>query len=698
MKKIVFLAKTAFIVLSMLSAITASASDKFKLEDFSMRLEQSTALPIHIWVSSGYTTVSPIYETVTGVNEFFSPPFAARKFNMHVTVTADSLQLPDDATYWNKGIRYADGEWFPHKIVRNGTHHRLINGRLISLGVISELIPLFGQSGFIEKITYTNRATTPVQLKVTPSINPGTPTVHPLNNWTYQVPGSKTAQAEESAPNRWSNEAVNVGLYVHNESKTLQPGESLETTITVVMVKKDDILPEKVDDKALINTSVEAWQNRLDTYTKNIPSLTTDIDGLSDYYKRALLTGLVCIWENPAFKPNPFLASLGMDGGGICTYLWDTGYSPYMVSLMLGAKARDLVKHMSLMDVNKNLAFSPAGTSYGGKYTYSTVAFIKMVDGFFRFHAPDNELFDCAKRLILSNEERKLPNGLIDCGTNSNMLELHSAGWEHLVVSPNAERNWCLNRLAEMGKYMGASPTEMNEWKQQGERVIEAIRKELWDEEKQWFASIYPDGFKDYLYSIQVFDAMWAGACTPAMEKVLVAELNDKSFLGSHGVASISKKDRLHYEYHDDDWGGSGAYAGDGPQTALIMYGKGYPEAGWDILRRHFWMGKQCLFFPQDFYSDRPSASTIGPGLTRSNVVAGFCGTEAILFGLIGFQPQYDGTLFINPQVTVDGKISIKGFVYRDNTFDVEVSSSKLTVIRNGKTIYKGKAKQVKIL
>jgi hypothetical protein len=312
----------------------------------------------------------------------------------------------------------------------------------------------------------------------------------------------------------------------------------------------------------------------------------------------------------------------------------------------------------------------------------------------FKFQGADKELFEYAKKMILNDEKQKLPNNLIDYGEQHNLLEMMGAGWEHIVVSPNAERSWCLNSLAEMGKYTGASQEDIADWKQQGDQIIEAVRKELWDNEQQWFASIYPDGYKEYVRSIQVFDAIWAGACTPEMEKVLVAELNDNGYLGSHGMTAVSKSDNLHYEVIDNDWSGGGSYIGDGPQTAQIMYERGYPKAGWDILRRHFWMGKQYPYYPQEHFCDRPMA----PPHTRANEISGLCGAEAILFGLIGFQPQYDGTLFINPQVTVPGNINIKGFVFHNNTFDVEVSTSKMIVNRNGKSVYKGKPQRVKIL
>jgi hypothetical protein len=123
------------------------------------------------------------------------------------------------------------------------------------------------------------------------------------------------------------------------------------------------------------------------------------------------------------------------------------------------------------------------------------------------------------------------------------------------------------------------------------------------------------------------------------------------------------------------------------------MYETGQPELGWDILKRHFWMGQHLLYYPQEHYVDRPMA----PAHKRANVVAGLSGAETILFGLIGLQPQFDGSLFIEPQLVTEGAIHLEGFVYKNDTYNLKVSKTHLSVTRNGKTVYEGRPERVKI-
>jgi len=673
------------------------AESKFHLEDFAISLEQITSGPGHIWVNSGYTTVNPEYHTVMGVNEFYSPPFAAKNFRMRLNIIADSVTITDTGSYGkgDVGLLYAGGTWFPHKIVRRGTYHHLKSGRLISLGVRSELIPVFGKPGIIGKVSITNRTNRPVPVKIVPDLQPGAPSVIPLEKWGFGAPRSNAPEAEPSSPNTWTNGLTTIILFQENTEKIVLPGKTLVSWFSVLLNRNDERMPVSFNAEEMEKASTHAWEKRLATYTKNVPSLESNINGLDDYYRRSVISGLVCIWENPAYTLNPFLSTCGMDGGGTCAYIWDiAGYVPQMATLMMDTAIVRIAKKMGSIDLGQFYAYTLNGTGTGVKYSYSPWAFTSLVSTIFKFKGPEEELFATAKKLVLDNENQQNENHLIDYGLQHNLLEMRSTGWEHITVSPNAERSWCLRQLAEMGECMNCPSSECESWNNQAEIIAQAIQKNLWDDKKKWFASVYPDGFKDFVYSIQVYDALRAGVCTPQMEEALISHLRGGAFLGDYGITSISKEDSIHYEVLDTDWSGGGAYAGDGPQLALIMYERNKPELAWEILKRHFWMGKHLIYYPQEHFADKP----MSPDHKRANVVSGLAGAEAILFGLIGFQPQYDGSLFINPHPIDKGELKITGFGYRGNNFDIELSEKKMKIYKNGTILYNGTTKSLKLL
>jgi len=687
----------AWICLS-LGVTLARADDKFTLDDFKISLNQITSPPQHIWVNSGYSTVQPQPLTVMGVDEFYSPPFAARNFHLGVDVIADTFLIRDLGSFGkgDVGLLYAGGIWYPHQIVRNGTYHHLKNDQLLSLAVHSHLIPLFGQSGFLLKVVITNRGSQAIALNLLPRVTPGCPTRLPLDNWSYGQPLADTLAVRAISDTVWRTEKTVLRLYREGCQSRLAPGDS-STSYFIVTISPPDA--EQLPPNAAVRLeqqTIDAWRKRLRTFTRNIPNLESDIEGLRPYYLRSILSGLVCIWENPHFKVNPHLTTSGMDGGATCTYLWDTaGYAPNLVTCMLDTAVLAIARQMVDIDLEKYYAFSPGGAGVGVRYAYSPSVFTGLVSSIHKFLRPDDFLFAAARRLILNDEKnQEKSTGLIDYGLQKNLLEMRGAGWEHFVVSPNAERVWCLNELAEMGALHHQNPKDLKEWRQEAERIKLAIRGQLWDARAGWWKSVYPNGFTDLVYSIQAFDALPTGVCDSTMTGAMISHLRPGAFLGDFGVSSVSAEDERHYEVLDTDWSGGGAFTGDGPQLALILYEAGRSEIAWQVLKRHFWMGKQFIYYPQEHYCDKPSS----PPHKRANVIAGLCGAEAVLFGLAGLEPDYQNRLWIDPHLTVKGHIAIRDFRFKDNRFDVEMKPDHLRVLRNSELLYDGPAKRVRIL
>ncbi|MDR3625264.1 MAG: hypothetical protein P4L45_00440 [Ignavibacteriaceae bacterium] len=690
--------KKTVVSLLLLYSITLFASDKFKLDDFSISLEQLVSSSNHIWVNSGYTTVNPKCLSVLGVNDFYSPPLGAKDFNLSLSILADSISITDGPDYGKDdvGLLYSGGTWYPDKIVRNGTYHHLKGNILYSFSVRSELIPLFGNAGFMEKVIITNRSNHSVKMEINAAVQPGKLLNVPLSKWGFSIARWTAPAAVSGENNIWQNGQAKIGLYEENKSAVLMPHETVAFYVAVIAEDFNNELPASIDFRSMENKTISAWQNRLEKYTQNIPAMDSNIPGLKDYYYRSIISGLVCIWENDKYLFKPHISTAGMDGGGTCSYLWDIGgYAPNMAALMLGPHIKDIAMQMVNIDLEKYYAYTLDGSGIGVKYSYSPFSFSYLVSAIFQLLGPDKELYASVKQIILNDEKREdKGTHLIDYGEQKNLLEMRGAGWEHVVVSPNAERIWCLQQLAEMGKIVGEPKSDIETWNLKAEEIKLSIEKNLWDKDKKWFASIYPNGFRDYVYSIQDYDALQAGACNAEMENVLLSHLREGAYLGKYGVSSVSAEDTLHYEVIDTDWSGGGAYTGDGPQLALCMYQRSHKELGWDILKRHFWMGNQLLYFPQEIYSDKPKE----PEHKRANTFAGLTGAEAVLFGLVGFQTDYNGSLFINPQPVEKGDVNIKGFGFKGHQIDVELSLQNLKIYKDGKLFYRGTPKKIKIV
>ena len=671
---------------------------KFTLSDFALSLAKITVVSQHIFVNSGYTTVQPHSNTVMGVNDFHSPPFAVSEFGMLVELEVNGHYLKDTASRGkgDVGLLYSGGKWLPHQIERHGTYHHFVDAQLVSIGIKSKLVPMINRAGFVLQIELTNRGDTPLEIEVKPQVDPGLPRFIPLDQWLFSTPKLTGETAVSTTPNTWQNSEVKLHLIQENETVRIEAAGNETAVIAIVATKPDESIQPPASLLAWVDESIQAWQNRLDSYLQNVPTLTSDIPRLADYYLRSLVSGLVCIWENPAFLLNPHIATSGVDGGSICSYLWDIGGdAPHLFSLMFGEAILPIARQFTAIDLQQFYAFTPNGDGIGVRYAYSPWSFARLTTAIAAHLDLPPDLYQALKTLLLEEESYVDQTALlIDYGTQDNLLEMRGAGYEHIVASPNAERAWSLRQLAELAELPADNNAPTDSWRQRADQIIAAVRAELWDNEKGWFKAKYPNDIEEVVYSVQIFDAFRAGACTPAMADQVLSHLRDGAFLGSYGVHSISQEDACHFEMNDPDWSGGGAFSGEGPLLVLTLYEQKRPFLAYNILQRHLWMGQHLPFFPQEHYADKPFA----PPHKRANISAGLTGAEAILHGLVGIQPQLDGTLWLDPQPPTDGKIRITGYGFRGHMIDIKLSQSEMAVWVNGRVFYQGAPQKIKVI
>lgn len=671
--------------------------DKYKLD-----LRRSTAPPNHIAVTSLYSVTAPAHGTVTGVKGCYSPPYAAGGLQLRLDFLADGIEIEDTGNLGKRdcGLLYAGAVWRPDRIVRRGTYHWLKEQGLVSLGVVSELVPLTGRAGFVLAVRVTNRCGRNIRLDLVPKLDPGSVRKVPLGAWNFSPP--QGGQAAERLGDRpvWENGEMRITLHNDRLSAEMEPGQECVFRIAVVMSEAGN-----ADESQTLNTlestaSVEArlaeweaeteerWRSVIARSEAAVPRIETDIPGLEAYYHRSLISGLICLWDHPEFKIRPFPVTSGIDGGGINNYPWDAaGYVGQTLTMLLGSEGwQQYLRFMEEGGIDRHICFAPDGTGDEPfAYSYSLWAFFHFAWSSCSQHGDGSHLYPVLKRVLEIDEDRLPRRGeLLDYGNHHHLLEMRGSGYEHVVASPNSERAWCYDRLADLAARLGLE--EAGNWRAKSARIRQAIQDELWDGEAKWFRSLYPDGHEEIIYSIQAYDALRMGACTPEMESALLSHLREGAFLGECGVSSISAEDELHYEVNDPDWSGGGSFGGEGPILAQTLWEIGRPALAWDVLKRHLWIGNRLPYIPQEHYCDRPMA----PSHKRANNISGMAGAQAVIFGMAGIRPQLDGRLFIHPQPPEEGRVSILGYDFRGHRYDVHMEPGNCRIVRDGNEIYHG--------
>jgi Mannosylglycerate hydrolase MGH1-like glycoside hydrolase domain len=651
----------------------------YSLPDFSFDLRRQVA-PTNLWVSSGWTTVASAPGTVCGVDGCFAPPYAAPDSSLRVAFEVDGRPVSDGVrpgiAGFGLGLLVSGGTWRPDRIERAGTFHQYRDGELISLRVDTRLTPRHGAGGYVLEVTVANRADREVEIGLRPELAPGRPRRLPLAEWGWMQPEPGTG-----------GEPASVTLLHDVLRQRVPAGGAVGFTLAVHLGEARETAGPATDLAGWAREASARWQRRLTTVLDSVPRLETDLPGLEAYWRRSLASGLVCLWDNPAFVTNPYVSTSGVDGGAMCAYAWDTGgYAGQLLTLMLGDTATDLLEAMMKADLTRHYAIAPDGTGLGVAYAYSGWALVTLAAAVAAQRGIDPGLVERLHDAVTVLDGRFPTRGdLSDFGTQHNLLEMRGAGWEHVVASPNAERAWYLETLASLADVSGAV-LPVGALRATAQRIRSAIAEQLWDADAGWFHSRYPDGHTELAYSVQAFDALRAGACTPEMAAALISHVRVGAFLGAYGVSAVSAEDERHYELGDTDWSGAGAYTGEAPQLALTLWEQGEHALAWDVLSRLLWMGEHFPYFPQEHYCDRPAAPPHG---RRANVIAGLAGAEAALTGLAGVRPKLDGSLVISPP-PAPGRIALRGLRFRGRSIDVEISPHDFTVTVDGRQVQTG--------
>ena len=107
---------------------------------------------------------------------------------------------------------------------------------------------------------------------------------------------------------------------------------------------------------------------------------------------------------------------------------------------------------------------------------------------------------------------------------------------------------------------------------ERAEALNRAFHVRLWDQTAGWFDNLYPSGARQPFFSAHLFDLLGTSVLTRQECQAIAAHLQEGEFLGKFGLHSVSKKDTVHWDRLDANWGGGGCYLGTPLRTASYLY------------------------------------------------------------------------------------------------------------------------------
>jgi hypothetical protein len=211
------------------------------------------------------------------------------------------------------------------------------------------------------------------------------------------------------------------------------------------------------------------------------------------------------------------------------------------------------------------------------------------------------------------------------------------------------------------------------------------MSEKLWNKQLGWFHNLHSDGRQELVWTYHLFDLLDRGVLSSSQKKALISHISEGEFLGPYGMYSISKRDQIHWDFEDVDWGGGGQYVGMPLRIAESLFRLGYYEPGWSILSRCKQWSSRYPYLPQEIFTDLLRSPEV---VEMSLEISAGSGVQSILFGIFGLRPQVDGSLEILPSYNHSlGDAEMTGYKFRCHSYDVVMGPLEFKVYRDGELI-----------
>lgn len=657
--------------------------------------------PGHLRVFSGRVTIGPDADLPCALRDLYAPPFAAPGFALAFDLVEPASgeaarDLPPGTPGYRDLMVLQSGQWQPDRLRRVALYHGPLGAGRIAVRVHQDLIPLADRPGALVlfRLEGLDGALPPLAFRLRPEL-PALARVEPTA-WDWFPPRPEGCAAREIAPLLFEGRDAWLRIRADVERRgelfdVVAPGGAPARAAFLIELsgtrpEASGTRCEASEVREALHRADAAAARRSARVAETLPRFRAADSRLERFYERSLTTALLCRWEHPDFALDPHFAASGLDGGGVCTYLWDLYYISSFLPLMLApAELRAILAAFFAMPPENFFAFEPfGGKGLGRTYALNAWSLTRLVHDFVASHGPGAlgaEAESWLERLeALAEAGRPSPwPPLLDYGDTTHLLELRTGGYEHVVPSPNAERVALFENLARLREKLRLPGA--GRLREKAESVRAALLRHLWDGSRSWFRCGRPDGSFEHVDSVQILALIGLGVLPDPIVKALAARVAEDDFLGPFGLHSIAPRDHRHYEAGDVDWGGGGSYVGQAPLLALDLYRIGEARRAEAVLDRIVWWADAWPYFPQSIRADRRDYCDFD----RPHCVAALAGAQALVFGLAGFRRSLDKGLSIRPHAHGSGDYELSNLRFGGRRIDVEVGGRRYRVRIDGR-------------
>ncbi len=582
-----------------------------------------------------------------------------------------------------------DEKWQPNQYYRTATFHKEYNHKWVSFSAKSWTNVSFEDDEVFIKLALTNRNSKDLEMTIIPNqvaeimechSKAGLTKVDSINAFTI---GSKMAHARVSSSIQKTSEK---GFEI-----CISPGKTETFYFSVKFYEPQNGAPEiyQSDIKERMIKADKKTREMLTWAYNKLPKFTSTNKKLEEYYYRCLLSVLMSRYENPNYISDIFWAV----GTWPYTISWDNSYSSDLLAML----EPESLKGAILTDFEqvklKRTYVGWNGTHWDILYIQEPFALQMMIEAYIR-HTDDYSVFDEKAAGVsvwewmqqwVAELQSTYTNqlGLIDVGYNTEkIIEIRTDGYNHAVPITNALTIDLLYTMADWADKRGEKKLQQKYFKD-AEKLKGLMNEYMWNEKTGWFDNYYPDGTTGTIWTYHLLDLLGKDYLSDYQVYRLVSHLQEGEFLGKYGVYSIARRDTVHWDLIDSDWGGGGQYAGMPGRISRYLYQKGFAGIGWDILKRHIRYVDYFPYLPQNPRTDAPEQD-------RSSMpvqIAAGAGLEAIVFGTFGVKMEKEN-LTIKPFNHEDiGEATLKDLYYKGRVFGIQLTRKTFSVYEEGKLI-----------